>query len=145
VAVDDIQSVTVIVGQLMSCVQAAARLGDDLGGKPSVESLWEGALDARARLQQAGKALALHPLHGEVQDSVFLAEVEDLTDVRMMYSGRHTRLVEEHALERLVLGQVGQDRLDCHDLAEAALAVLLRRPHARHTALGHCEKYLVAS
>ena len=117
-----------------------ARVGDDARGEAR---LHRRHLPGAA--QDVDERLAVDPLHREVEDLALLAELVDLADVRVMNDRRDARLVEEHPLELGLLGEVREDRLDRDGLREAALAVLARRPHARHAALRDGDEQLVAT
>ncbi|MFO0553987.1 MAG: hypothetical protein U0271_36745 [Polyangiaceae bacterium] len=113
---DELEVAIVVVAELVRCVQAGARLSDDLHADAQGDI---GAVLAR-ELRQRGERLAVDPLHREVEDLVFLTEVDDLDDVRVLDARGDLRLVEEHLFERRIVGEVGQNRLDGDGLREAA-------------------------
>ncbi len=99
---------------------------------------------AHGRAVQRRQRVAVDVLHHEVGDVVLLSDVEDLGDVRVLDARRDVGLVEEHALEALVVGEPREDGLDGDQLLEPVLARLAGHPHLGHPALRDGAEQLVA-
>ena len=140
VAVDDLERAPRAVLHLVRFVQAGAGVGQHAQEHPrrDPEPL------ALARAVELRERVALDVLHGQVEDLVLLAEVEDLRDVRVLDARGDARFVEEHLLEAHVRRELREDCLDGDELLEAVFAPLPRDPDARHPALGDGAEQLVA-
>jgi hypothetical protein len=124
----ELQRCAALVAQLVCGVQARGDVRHDLRRDASVERRLFGAGG-----QDVVERVAIDPLHAEREHAPMLDELEDFAHVGVVDARRDARLVQEHAVE-IRRRQLRQDRLERHEPAEAARAVLARCPHARHAA-----------
>ena len=129
VPVHDVQALAFAIGQLVRVGQAftdphanQARLFDG-----------EGHVVLAAVLDDSLEIGAIHVLHDDEVGVVANADVEDLNAVRVGEVSADARLVQEHADELLLLGQVGKNALDGDDLLEALEAGALGAVDLRHS------------
>jgi hypothetical protein len=140
IAVDDAEGLAVFAAELVGGVETAARVRED----PQRHAGRQRQPLPLHRAHDLGQRVAVDPLHREVEDVVLLAEIHDLSHVRVLDLRRDARLVEEHPLEARVLRELRKDHLDRDELLEAVLAAEPRHPHARHAALRDGAEQLVA-
>jgi hypothetical protein len=120
VAVDHVELLAVGAGPLVGVVQPAAGLRRQPDHDLGRDDAGRHALVGLAR--QLGERHAGQVLHHHVVAAVVLPELERLHDVRVIELRPEPRLVEEHADEVGVVGQVVEQALDHHVLLEAGLA-----------------------
>ena len=94
-------------------------------------------------LHDRAQVAAVDVLHRDVVALLDPPEVEDLHDARVGEARHHLGLVDEHVEELLVVGEVGQDALQRHDLLEALDARPLRLEDLGHAADRHAVEELV--
>ncbi len=140
VTVHETERLAVVVAELVRCVQSATYLaGDAHGCRERHPPLPRGCA------QDQVERLAVDPLHHEVEQTVLLAQVQDLRHVRMADARSQRGFVEEHLLEAWVVADRRQQGLDGDDLLEAARALEPGRPDRAHAALGDRQQQLVAT
>ena len=130
-------------GELVGVMQAGGGVRDEAGGQPGCErpSL------ATCEVGYFSKVAALDVLHGHEVAAGFglFAELEDGHHVRVVDQRRHPRLVQEHAHELRLFGEVRENALDDHDFPEALRTVLAREVHLGHPAVRDLREQRVAS
>ncbi len=102
-----------------------------------------GSLAARQALATSTSVAPGDELHGQEQLAVGHVQVEHLGDVRVVEGGGDPRLVQEHLDELLLAGDVREDLLEHHQLAEARQAALRREEDLRHPARRQAAEHLV--
>ena len=72
-----------------------------------------------AAIEDRAQILAVHELERDEERVLDFAEIEDLSDVRVVELHRDLRFIDEHLDELFVLGNVGKDALDREQALEA--------------------------
>jgi hypothetical protein len=132
VAVDDAELLALRVDGLVRVREALADLQAHQTGGLDRDLLPAGAPVLDDCLQVG----AIHELHDDEVRVVADADVEDLNTVRVRQMRTGPRLVEEHADELLLFGEVREDALDRDDLLEPLEARALGAVDLGHTASG---------
>ena len=130
----------VVLAQLVRRVKASAHVGHD--AQDHARRNQHSLLDQRA--VHGRKRLAVDVLHDEVRDLVLLADVQNLSNVRVFDPRRDPRLVLEHLLEPRVRRELRQDSFDSDEFLEPVLACVTGDPHACHATLRDRAEQLVA-
>lgn len=98
----------------------------------------------RCFLHQDVERFTVDPLHHEIQNTVLLAEIHDLGDVRVADPGGEGGLVEEHLLELRIFHHFGPHGLDGDQLLETARTFEARDPDHGHAARSDRHQQLVS-
>ncbi len=132
VAVHDGQRVAIVIGQPVGVVQPPGHIRHQPGEVPEVP---EAAIaQAAAELGEVG---ASHIFHGHPGDAVLLAHLEDLADVGVVQARAQPGLVQEHLDKIAVIGPLGLQHLDQHELPEAPHAIQGAAEGPRHPTPAH--------
>ena len=95
--------------------------------------------------EQLRNGCAMHVLHDEQELAAIAADIQRADDVGVMDARGQSRLVEEHAYERRILGEEGMEPLDGNDAAEASGSEQPREVQARHPTFGErLEEHIAA-
>jgi len=129
---DQPQRRVVLPFQLVSSVEAGARLDDDLRGHR--EGHRAAAIDVV--IEDGTDAQAVDVLHGDVIGLLVFIDVEDLHHVRVVDDRGEPRFLEEHLHESPLVGQRRQDAFEDDPAREAADALLTGEVDLGHTSLG---------
>ena len=120
----DVRGLDVAVDEAL-LVRRVERIGD-LGEELDRASRLEGALLG----EDLREVAALDVAHGEEEDAVLLARLEDRDDVRVVEGGGDLRLPQEALPETLVLRELGGDHLERDLAAEPGFLGAVDRAHA---------------
>jgi hypothetical protein len=94
----------------MRGVEGRRHLGHDRRGV--------GRIERPLRAQHAAEVAAADQVHRHEEESLILARVVDRDDVRVADGDRDPRLLREAPAETRVLGEIGRDHLQGHDVIE---------------------------
>jgi hypothetical protein len=139
VAVDHAERAAVAVGETVGVGEAARRLRDDVSRQRGAGR----ALLAGRLAQHRRQRLALNQLHREEVLLAIVPDLHDAHDVRVIEQRSEPRLVEEHANELPVRGQVGEDPLDDGQRPETWQLARQRQIHLRHPTGREAADYLI--
>src|SRR3972149_995569 len=85
-------------------------------------------------MKQCSKVFAHDIFHGNVVEILQMTQIKDLDDVLVSQQGGQLGLIDKHRDEFGVLGKMGKNPLDGHDLFKALKAALLGEVDLGHTA-----------
>ncbi len=126
----DVSGCATRVLELVSCVEAGARLGHDVRREPRRQVKIAGGSASR----EARDGLAFEVLHDDEEVFVVLPELVNVDDVRMPHRCGDRGLVEEHRHEARVAREVRVDALDDDRLFEALRSGEPAEEDLRHAA-----------
>ena len=130
VAMDEADLAALLIALVVRVVEALAQLHRDEARLRDGHRL----VDLTAAVEHRAQIAAVDVLERDVVSAVDDAEIEDLRDVRVVQLDGQLRLVDEHANELFVLGDIREDALHRDEPFKPLDAKRLRAKHLGHSA-----------